>query len=419
MRASLRVVVLLMTVAVSSMGFAVQTAAIGPPPGPGNLPAGSYQFTTLRANFIVGTYPNQQFSIYVTDTTRVSNPLVGPSTTTRETQLNLNFFSPFYSSYCFLLTSPSDFSVTKDLSAATLTTTITTTTPTCYSSYPGPPLTVNVAWTGTGPIAKSQTDDDFKCGSYSSASTILGMSNVGNATATVTPTFPNPVSATQAGFGSNDQQIDAEGVSLDACPPAFPQKGAGGGFGSQPPGRYHFVSLQANANFQSTSGAQVGIFVSNFTNTFRPNGSPARVEHEINLSIFIFSNFSFGSACFVIPASDFTSTGVQAAALHTTVGPSTTRCSQGQGFGSLPLPLTLNVTWTGVGPGSTLQSNGHYSCETFRQEVENVITGNRVNIAGTVTPAFTDNFVSQGSLNTGDTQIKIKGVQSLACLVRG
>jgi hypothetical protein len=137
------------------------------------------------------------------------------------------------------------------------------------------------------------------------------------------------------------------------------------------------------------------------------------------LSIFIVGGFSFASACFVIPASDFTSPGVQAAALHTTVSSNTTRCSPDRSFGSLPLPLRLDVTWTGVGPSSTKQSEGRYSCETFNQDVESVITTNKVNIAGTVTPAFTDNFASEGTLVNGDMQLEIQGVQSQPCLVRG
>jgi hypothetical protein len=409
-----------MTVLVSSIGLAVTAqAAPGPGSGPGpvNLPAGSYQFTTLRASFLAGTYPNQQFSIYVTDTARVSKPLVGPSTTVSEVQLNLNFFSPFYSSYCFLLTTPSDFSVAKDLSAATLKTTITAMTPTCYSNYPGPPLTVNATWTGTGPVAESQSDDEYTCGSYTSESNTIGRNNVGNATATVTPTSPNPVSATLAGLGSSDQTIHAEGVSLDTCPPAFASKGAG--FGTQTPGSYRFVRLEAGANFQSTSGANLGVYVSNFTNTFQPDAGPATVKAEINLTVSIFSFNAFAFMCFVIPASDFTSTGVQAAALHTKVDINTTRCSPGPpSSGTLPLPLNLDVTWTGVGPGSTLQSEGSYRCQTYNQDVESETTTNNVTIAGTLTPAFIDNFASKGTLVNGDTQLNIKGVQSQACLVR-
>lgn len=425
MRVSIRLAFAVLMVVLSSIAFSATAQAAGPGPGPGsgNLPAGSYHFTTVSANFnFFGTSPYPQISVYVNATTQVSKPDRGPSTTTTETDVNISDNTPPYAYACFALTNPSDFSVKAGLAGAALNTTITQTTPGCTNYPPNYfsafPLTIAVTWTGTGPIATGQDHSALTCGSYKSESTSVNVSNVGTATASLTPLVSNALDG-QGGLGTSDQRIQAQGVSQDTCSPAFGGKGTG--FGPQPPGTYRFASLQAGANFQPASGGQVGFFVSNFTNTLQPEGGTKSVVHEIDLSIFIFTGVSGGFMCFVIPSTDFTSTGVQTAALQTTVDVTTPLCNNGPGPGpgSLPLPLTLNATWTGVGPTSILHDESTYSCDKFSIHGQNVITSNSANIAATLTPAFTDAFAStQGSLVTGDQHTEIKGVQSQACLVR-
>jgi len=422
MRVSLRLAVSALMVILSSIAFAITPQAfIGPGPGPGNLPAGTYHTTTLRANFNFGTYPDPSGSIYVTATTQESNPEGGPSTTTSETDVNINLFSPTYSSACFALANPSDFRVSSGLAGATLNTIITGANPAC-AGYPGPPyfqgppLTLVVTWTGTGPIATARNSSNFTCGSYKAESTSANTTNVGSVSASLTLLLPNPLTA-QGGFGSTDEQIHAEGVSLDGCTPLFGSKGAG--FGPQPAGSYRFANLQAGAFFQLTSGGQVGFNVANFTNTMRPEGGPATVTHEIDLFVSVFSSSGFGFTCVVIPASDFTSIGIQSAHLHTTVDTTSTPCAQPPGFGSIPT-MTVDVTWSNVGPVSTVRDESTYSCDTFSQHGQGTTSSNVVNVAATITPALTDTFASsQGSLSTFDLRTEIKGVQSMACLVRG
>ena len=119
---------------------------------------------------------------------------------------------------CFVIPS-TDFTHTGVLSAA-LKTTVTDTTQTC----PGPtgglslPITLDVAWSGTGPISTLNTRSHFACLAYSTKTHNITTSNNANATGTVTtPQSSNAFTSVQSSLVSGDVHIHAQGVDQPAC----------------------------------------------------------------------------------------------------------------------------------------------------------------------------------------------------------
>lgn len=423
MKALGRLTLLVVTVVVMSLLFGVTSQAKGggPGPGPTNLPAGTYHFTTQRASFnFFGAFPAPMININVSDSKQVSTPRGGPTTVTAETDVFVQVNSQTVNfGGCFVLANTADFSFS-NLQTASLHTAISSSTPGCggFSNFVPAPFVLDVTWTGTGPIATSRGDANFKCATYRSQSTTHDSSNLANATASLVPLFSDSFTVTgHAGLGSNDQRIHAKGISLDSCPPAIGGKGSGPGL--QPAGSYHFTSLQAGSNFSDSSGSQVGIFVSEGTQTSRPEDGPTTTTNQTNVIVQIFAGATFGIACYAVAPADFTFSGVQTAALHTKITSSTPLC-QGPAFGVVPLPLNLDVTWTGTGPIATLRSDGQYRCLDYNSESEIVILTNTASVTGTVTPLFTGPLTGTfGSLVNANLHIDAEGVVQQACIVRG
>jgi hypothetical protein len=401
------------------------TAAMGPggKGGGGFLPAGNYHFTTLRADFnLFSSDPSQPtINLYVSRNTNVSRPEGGPPTTTVETQV---FF--FISSYtvngggCVLLASPSDFNIGADLKAAALKTTIDSTTPTC-----GPPIslqlpiTLDVKWTGVGPIATGHDNNHFVCVKYTEATETADTSNNANATASLSPALGGSFSTTQAGLGFRDQRIAAEGVADVNCGGGIGGKGAGPG--ALAAGKYEFTRTEANYSLfpSDPSQPQIGITVSRNTSALNPQGGPASSTAETDLFIFVNSGTVAGVGCFVLanPA-DFTiSSNLSTAALHTTLSSQTPTCN---GFPSTlsPLPPTVDVTWTGAGPISETRDEGHSKCLDYTVQSSGLQTINNGGTATATLSGLPGSFTTVGGMGSNKTRIETRGVPQQSCIVR-
>jgi len=415
---------LVVLVVLCSIAFAITTkaAAGGPGGGPGNLPAGNYQITTVRANYnFSGAFPAPQININVSSSNQVSTPRVGPSTTTSETDVFVQVFSYTASaSGCFMLVNSTDFSVGSSLQTASLHMAIDSSTPGCsgYFNYVPTPFTLDVTWTGIGPIATTRGNTSYKCATYHSETIAAGSSNLANGTATLAPLFPDSFTVMgQAGLNSSDQRIHAEGISPDACQPAF-GKGAGRGF--QPAGSYRTATLQAGSNFTGSAGDQIGVFVSSGTQTSRPAGGPSTVTPETDVIVQIFGAGTFGVACYIVAPADFSFSGVQSAALHKQLTTATQTCPNGPAFGTVPLPLNLDVTWTGLGPVTTVHTTSRYNCLSYNTKSVSAVDSSSAGTTATVTPLSTGTLTGTfGSLVNGDLHTVAAGVLDQTCVVRG
>jgi hypothetical protein len=78
-------------------------------------------------------------------------------------------------------------------------------------------LTVDVSWSGTGPIATTRDRSHFACLTFSQATTSLGAINNANATATVPELFSGPLTASFANLVSSDVHTHVKGVDPDPC----------------------------------------------------------------------------------------------------------------------------------------------------------------------------------------------------------
>jgi hypothetical protein len=379
--------------------------------GAAGLAAGEYHTVSLDANAFFESSDFTQVYIIVNDTTATANPKVGASTTTHTGQLSIQIFGYTVSGDgCFDL-APSAFTASSDLQTASVHATLTEATGNCGgppSSLPLP-LTVDVTWTGIGPVGTSRGSSRFDCGGYTleSQGTSSRIDDV-SATAVLTPLFTDAFTGTQGGVRTNDARDQAQGVLPDACPPGAPTRGAG--FTPQVAGNYHFTSLQAGASFTSDSGDQVNIFMFEGTQDSNPKNGPATSNHDITLNVRIGGFFGIGG-CFRLAPADFTTNGVQTAVLHVTITDATPVCPEAPDV-TLPLPQTFDVTWSGTGPVATLRGRGQTDC----LEVESLTVTDPATVTASVTPLLTGTFTdNQTSLLSTDQRIHVQGVNEQPC----
>ena len=129
---------MLICVSVAFTAAAITGEAQGP--GGGFLPAGNYSFITTRAGLnLFPADPSQStVNLFIIREQGTSRPLVGPSSTSNVTTLNLtvntNFgFGTPNGSACVVLDNPADFTVSSGVQSASLHTTITTSTSTAIA----------------------------------------------------------------------------------------------------------------------------------------------------------------------------------------------------------------------------------------------------------------------------------------------
>ena len=414
--------VLLATLLAAFLAFAPTVMA---QKGAGNFPAGKYHFSSAGVDFS-SFGGNMQVFLSVSASTDVSRPQGQPQSTTSQTEVFLNLFdysSGTFTFACLLLDHPSDFTIDKGLKSATLSTTLTPSTPTCGSF--SPPLTstigINGSWTGAGPLSTTKDQSTYKCGRYSAEATNSGVSNLGTANVTVTiGGTASALSSSLIGLNSNDFRVDAEGVADPGCGPA------GVGTGPIAAGKYHFFGLTANAFFGMPPGPtdQISLYENNKVS--HPTGGTATTTKEFDLNVSMFGGSFNGFGCWIISPSDVKSTGLASATIQTTITAATPNCTNTfPGFG-INFPLIVSATWTATGPLITVRDENDFKCAGYTASTDSKVQSRGATSSATLTmPDYTGNPITQsltggqGSLTYIDQRIEASGVEQQACLTRG
>jgi hypothetical protein len=194
--------------------------------GVGPVPAGHYHNFGLTANAFFGMPPSPTDQISLTENNQSSRPDGGTATSSQEFDLNVSLFGGGFNGFGCWIIPPADVT-SSGLTSASIQTTITATTPNCTNTFPGfginYPMTVNVVWTGTGPLVKVRDENTFNCLGYTETTINSVQSNPAGSTATVSlpDDLGNPTTISlTGGLGSLiniDQRIDAKGVNQQAC----------------------------------------------------------------------------------------------------------------------------------------------------------------------------------------------------------
>ena len=187
----------------------------------GPVPAGSYSGTLQSASAFFNDDATQTlFAVIATNTSSTSNPKVGPSTSSNETDVQIFEGSPDPSELgCFVLDAPSDFVVGNRLRSASLRTTITDSITQC-SDFPASnltlPLTLDITWTATGPLASLRGNTQDHCLTNRAEGTALTQGTNATATATISG-VGGPLSADFASIFSQSGATHAEGAIQPTC----------------------------------------------------------------------------------------------------------------------------------------------------------------------------------------------------------
>jgi hypothetical protein len=411
----------LLAFAATTVAFEMATtagASIGAKGGGGGadfLPAGNYHNTQRSANVSLFTDPDVQMTVDVIRISQSANPLVGPSSSTEETDVQFQLCGAGKGGPCgggcFIPDRASDFSFSSNLTAAVLNTTVTAATAPCQGNPVFGfdfPFSLVVTWSGVGASGNSTFDDRYACAGYTTE-TMTSTAFADNTTATVTSSLLDvafgPIDANLNLF---DQRIHAQGSPLDSCPPLG---GKGTGIGPQPPGEYHFVSAFAATSVTPDDASLASYFVSveRFTNQFHPNGGTATAETATELHVTQFSPFFIIRACYVVPASSFTiGAGLEGASLHASINPSTPMC-EGSTSEGLPSAFEVSVTWTASSPIASLRSTSSSGCPRSLFLTSGIATTANANATGAISEISTAFSDSSASLGTADRTFHIVG----------
>ena len=206
---------------VHAQGVSPETCqpAPGIPGGAGPPPAGDYTSASTEASLFLFSDTGSSINVDVTKSTSTSRPQGAPSTTTAEFDVRIDIFGGGVFEFgCFKLTA-GDFS-SSGVTAATLNTIFTSSTPTCDNSGPVTlplPLTVNVVWTGSGPIVTERSQSNFSCLTYRANGTSLDQMNNANVSATISPALPDTINSDQGTLTTRSSMLHAAGAQKPAC----------------------------------------------------------------------------------------------------------------------------------------------------------------------------------------------------------
>ena len=179
--------------------------------------AGNYHttFQTANADFTSSDGTTSLF-LFAGANSSQSNPLIGASTSTSETDLefNLSQFSGG-SGGCFKINS-TDFALTA--STASLHTSLTALTPSCSGSntLAQDPFPIDITWAGTSPVATTRTDSQYSCLSYRfQTSSVQVVDSV--ADAAISMPGLSTVVPSAGTIGSIDTRTHADGTPAPGC----------------------------------------------------------------------------------------------------------------------------------------------------------------------------------------------------------
>jgi len=404
-------------VLIAQLVFAVTSSAFQP--GNGLLAAGNYHITTRSADyfFCCGDPSTPFVSVSITDTTTAANPMVGPSSVTQETDIFVNVCGGtnfICGGGCFIPAHASDFTLSGDLSSAVLNTAFdpTTTQPCQNNPVSLPPFTLNLSWSGAGPIASTRKTSSYSCAGYNAEVQTLRINN--NATASASSSlFAGSLAAESGSLGSIEQRVHAQGVAQDACSPlGLGGGGKGAGPGPTGSGGFEFANQAATA---STSDGFVSL--TSFTNVSRPTGTPPSTVSETDLTVASFG-FQFIFLCFALqPPNTFAfGSGQSSASVHAVIDQNTPACPHFDN-GSFA-PFTVDLTWTATGPLASIQSTDISDCGGFHEELLTTDSTNPANASGTVSMFPDPISTSQASIGSGDHRFLVQGATPQGCILR-
>lgn len=386
--------------------------------GAGLPPAGNYQSGNVFAGIFLccaGPTGTMQVSVNVSHQTSKSNPLVGPTTTTDEVDVFFSvndFTSGVFISGCIIPDRSSDFAVNSKLTAATLSTTVQTTTQTCQGQTLNgvtPPFTLNATWAVAGAISSSSRVDKYSCASYTSETQTSGGGS-SNASASFSASFLSaPISTTGgANLFSNSQFTHAQGTPPAGC---IGLGGKGAGPGPQVAGNYTNSSMSAFMQVQPDDATQnpFSVSVTSFTNTAHPVGAPISTLTETDLNFFQFNFFQFVQDCWVVPASDVAiAPDLHTASLNASIDSNTPACQNANNTG-LPATFTISATWTATSPladFSNVSQGGCGSVHTSGTQHGSGVTATATGVWPGVAASFTD---PNAFMSTNNSNLHIQG----------
>ncbi|HEX7264987.1 MAG TPA: hypothetical protein VF383_12505 [Candidatus Dormibacteraeota bacterium] len=404
-------------VLIAQLAFAISSAAFQG--GNGLLPAGNYHITTSEAHyfFCCGDPTLPTLSVDVSDTTTVANPAAGSPSTTRETDIFVNACGGtnfICGGGCFIAAHASDFTFNSGLSSASLSTAFDPATSQSCQNFPVslPAFTINVAWSGTGPIGTTRKASTYACVDYHAEVQTLTSNN--NATASATSSLvTGSVPAESGSLGSTDQRVHARGVAQDACS-SLGLGGGGKGAGPGPTGAGSFQFINQNAAV-SVPGGFVSLF--SFTNTSKPTGGQESVATETDLTVASFGN-PFVFLCFALhePNTFSFGSGLASATVHAVIDQNTPACLNFTN--SSFAPFTVDLTWSQTGPKATIRSASVSTCGSFRMDILSTDGTNPATASGTVSMFPDPVSTIQASINSGDHRFQIKGTAPQGCILR-
>jgi hypothetical protein len=381
-----RLVAIISLVLVSLVAFAATTVAFDirslagasfqsglPGPGANGLPAaGTYKNSNLNASFFTccGSDGATNLQLFVQDSASVSNPVVGPTTSTDEVDVQFSltdYLAGLFIGGCIIPDHPSDFTVNSTATSAQLNTTVLATTKTCAGQTLNgltPPFTLNATWTAASAGRTDTALTRYTCGAYRNESqgTSTGGSNV---TATFSASFltaPLPP-IPQANLSSASGSTHAQGTADPGCQQLG---GKGAGPGPQAAGDYTTQSTSAAMSIQpdDTSQPSFSVFATSFTNTAHPVRGPVSTQTETDLNIFQFSFFQPVRDCWVIAPGDFTvASDLHTATLNVPITEAPGQCQFATNIG--PSVQGISATWVATTPLASFTRTSQGGCGTF------------------------------------------------------
>lgn len=385
--------------------------------GGGVLPAaGTYKNSDVNASFFscCGSDGATQIQLFVDHTTSVSNPLVGPTTSTDEVDVDFSvtdYLAGTFVTGCIIPDNSSDFTVNQDFTSAQLTTDVLLTTRTCQGQTINgvtPPFTLNATWTAASAGRIDTSVARYSCGAYMNE-TQTRRSGGSNVSATFSASFlaaPVP-SISGANLSGSSGSTHAQGIPAPGCEPLG---GKGAGPGPQAPGNYTNTSVSASMSVQpdDTSQQPFSVFVTRFTNTAHPAGGPTSTQTETDLNVFQFSFFQFIRDCWVIAPADFTvASDLHTASLNVPISETAGQCQFANNTG--PSVAGFSATWNATSPVSNLTNTSQGGCGTFHVAGTTTQSSVSANSTGTwpgTATAFTD---TNSFIGTNDSSTHVQG----------
>ena len=182
--------------------------------------AGNYKQNVVEADALFFPTDPSQPLVFITlkRINATSSPLGGTPTTTAETDLEIFIQSDTINgSGCFVI-DPAAFTVSSDLTSAVLNTTLTGQERACRpgNNLTSFPLSVDVTWSGPGPISTIGGDGQIACQQYHSVSSGSQMIN-GSPTATISLGAFTGTFSTEGALGTSVSRNQVAGVLAPGC----------------------------------------------------------------------------------------------------------------------------------------------------------------------------------------------------------